>query len=255
MKKHARLSPSASHRWLACPGSVLVNSNKGFEQSFYALEGTTAHALLEVCLRTGSEPSEYFGVVLGKGLMEVDEGMVDNVGYALDYVQSYLAEHPTAKLLIEHTVYMSEELGIEADNEDDEFCFGTSDIILDNFPEEVVGIDYKHGIGITVSVKNNSQIRLYLLGMRNERGRYRRYRAVVIQPRTPRRKPVQEAPAITDAQLTQWADKVVRPVIQIALSKNAPRVAGEHCRYCAADGNCDAQYEAVMRAAREEFKA
>ena len=49
--KHAILSPSASHRWLVCPGSVEANIGKPWTQSVFALEGTSAHALLEVCLR------------------------------------------------------------------------------------------------------------------------------------------------------------------------------------------------------------
>lgn len=247
--KHAKLSPSASHRWLVCPGSVEANAGKGDNSpSHHALLGTSAHALLEVCLRTGADPEDYFGMKLDKDLMEVDDGMVDGVGYALDYIRAYCENYPKTNVLIEHEVVYGPEIGAKKDE-----AFGTSDVILDNHPAEVVAIDYKHGIGITVSVKNNSQIRLYLLGMRAVR-RYQRYRAVVVQPRLPKRKPVQEASSITDTQLVQWATKTIRPVVPIALSRGAPRVAGTHCRYCMADGNCQAQYDLVMQKAREEFK-
>lgn len=247
--KHAKLSASASHRWLVCPGSVRANEHKPFEQSVHALEGTSAHALLEVCLRLGADPEDFYDKKLAPDLMPVDEGMIDGVGYALDYVRAYVANHPDTNVLIEHTVHYGESIGCE----DDE-AFGTSDIILDNHPVEVVSLDYKHGIGIPVAVKDNSQLGLYLTGMRQQRGRYQRYRRVVVQPRLPKRKPVQEAPALTDKQLMQWVDKTVIPVVPIALSKDAPRVAGKHCRYCHADGNCQAQYELVLKAAQEEFK-
>lgn len=247
--KHAKLSPSASHRWLACPGSVEANAGKPWEQSTHALQGTTAHALLEVCLRLGAEPGDFMGQVLEPGLMEIDEGMVDGVGYALDYVRAYVENNPKTKVLVEHGVKFGAAIGAT-----DEQGFGTSDIILDNYPVEVVALDYKHGIGISVSVKDNSQLMLYLSGMRAERGRYQRYRAVVVQPRLPKRKPVQEAPALTDAKLVAWVDKMVRPVVPVALAKDAPRVAGGHCRYCAADGNCQAQYKLVMAKAKEDFK-
>lgn len=247
--KHAKLSPSSSHRWLACPGSVEANANKGHTSNIHALQGTSAHALLEVCLRTGADPEDFFGKVLDKGLMEVDDGMVDGVGYALDYIRAYCVDNPKTKVLVEHAVTYGPQIGCEEDE-----AFGTSDVILDNHPKEVVSLDYKHGIGHAVSVKENSQIRMYLLGMRQVR-RYQRYRAVVVQPRLPKRKPVQEAPALTDAQLVAWADKTVRPVVAIALAKGAPRVAGAHCRYCTADGNCAAQYDLVMQKAREEFKS
>lgn len=245
--RHAKLSPSASHRWLVCPGSVEANVGKPWERSIHALEGTSAHALLEVCLRLGSDPEEFFGDTLEPGHMPVDEGMIDGVGYALDYVRAYVANNPKTKVLVEHEVAFGPAIGAPTDQ-----AFGTSDIILDNFPVEVVVLDYKHGIGITVSVKDNSQLLLYALGMREQRGRYQRYRKVVVQPRLAKRKPVQEAPALTDTKIVQWAQKVAE-IVPIALGKNAPRVAGAHCRYCAADGNCQAQYELVMQKAKEDF--
>ena len=247
--KHAKLSPSSSHRWLVCPGSVQANAGKKHESSPYAVEGTSAHALLEVCLRTGADPEDFYGKKLEDGLMEVDEGMIDGVGYALDYVRAYLADNPDATVLVEHTVHYGTTLGCE----DDE-AFGTGDVIIDNRPKELVVLDYKHGIGNPVSVKENSQLRMYMVGRRQQAAtRYQRYRAVVVQPRLPKRKPVQEAPAITDKQLMDWVKKTVIPVVPVALSDDAPRVAGSHCRYCAADGNCTAQYELVMAAARREF--
>lgn len=247
--KHANLSPSSSHRWLVCPGSVAVNTNKPHTTNRYAVEGTSAHALLETSLRTGIPPEELEGAVLEKGLMPTDEGMIDGVGYALDYVRAYVAANPGTRVLPEHRVRYAIEIGAPTDD-----AFGTGDILLDNYPKEAIAIDYKHGSGVSVSVKANSQLLLYLVGMRQARGRYQRYRAVVVQPRIPKRKPVQEAPVLLDKQLTQWVDKVVRPVVPIALSSNAPRVAGAHCQYCAADGNCDAQYMRVLNAAQKEFK-
>lgn len=247
--QHAKLSPSSSGRWLACPGSVQANWGRPHEDNVYALEGTSAHALLEVCLRTGDDPNVYVGKVLQKGHHEITEAMCDSVGYALDYITAYIADHPTAKLLIEETVQYGQSI-----DTDDELAFGQADVILDDYPREVVGLDYKHGIGNPVSVKENSQIRLYMLGMRQRRGGYQRYRAVVVQPRLPKRKPVQEAPAITDKELMKWVTNTVIPIVPVALSGKGPREAGSHCRYCAANGNCPAQYEKVMAAATKEFK-
>lgn len=246
--KHAKLSASSSHRWLACPGSIEANANKVHTDNFYALEGTTAHGLLEVCLTIGGEPSSYVGKVLQKGHMVVDDAMADGVGYALDWVRAYLADNPKAKLHAEHRVHYGVQIGTT-----DDLAFGTSDVIIDNYPKEVVVLDYKHGVGISVSVKENSQLRLYGVGMRHQRGRYQRYRAVVVQPRVPKRKPVQEA-SITDAELSKWLNEVVIPIVPVALGTGAPRNAGDHCKYCEADGNCKAQFARVQEMAAKEFK-
>lgn len=246
--KHALLSPSASHRWLVCPGSVAANTSKPYEQSEWALQGTSAHALLEVSLILGDDPAGYVGLTLEPGHMVIDEDMADGVGYALDYIKSYAANHTKAVVHSEHTVYYGQTIGVE----DDE-AFGTSDVIIDDYPRELVALDYKHGVGKPVAVKDNTQLLLYLAGKRQERGSYRRYRKVVVQPRLPKRKPVQEA-TVTETQLVHWLENTVKPVVPIAMSKNAPRVAGAHCRWCGADGNCKAQYDLVMKKAQEEFK-
>jgi hypothetical protein len=180
--------------------------------------------------------------------MAIDEDMADGTGYALDYVRAYAANHPQARVLPEHPVKYGKTIGCT-----DAEAFGTSDVIIDNYPHELIALDYKHGVGIPVSVKDNTQLRLYLLGQRQLRGSYRRYRKVVVQPRLPKRKPVQEF-SLTESELMDWTKKVVIPVVPVALSKTAPRVAGKHCRYCAADGNCDAQYNLVMAAAKKDFK-
>lgn len=246
--KHALLSPSAAHRWLVCPGSVAANKDKPWEQSVYALEGTTAHALLETCLRADVNPEEFMDEKLGEDLMPVTENMVDAVGFALDYVKGYLATNKGAKLRIEDPVYPGKQLGLKPHS----LCWGTPDIQLYVPQVELVTVDYKHGIGIPISVKDNPQIRLYHLGGRQEGGRYRRYRSVVIQPRVPKRKPIQEY-TLNDKELVEWAETVVKPVLPIALSDDAPRVAGDHCRYCAQEGKCPAQLKQAFDKAAKDF--
>lgn len=245
--KHAPIGPSSAHRWLECPGSVEANIDKPWEQSVYAQEGSSAHALLELCLRLDDSPFNYVGKRMEADLLPTTEAMAEAVEYAMDYVNGYMANNPKTKLRIEQPVYPAALLG-----QPDDIIWGTPDIQLDNYPAELVTVDYKHGVGIAVSVKDNPQIKLYHAGMRAERGKYRRYRSVVIQPRLARRRPVQEA-TLLDADLVKWLDKEVRPTIKIALAGNAPRRAGDWCRYCAANGKCPAQLKQTLERAKKEF--
>lgn len=248
--KHALLGPSSAHRWLVCPGSVSANANKPHTSNPYALEGTSAHSLLEVCLRLDSHPSQFLGQVLEPGHNPINDDMAAGVQWVIEYIADYMARNPKAKLLVEQRVHYGPQVGTHAD-----IAFGTSDVILDNWPAEVVALDYKHGTGVSVSVKDNPQLRLYMLGMREMRGKYQRYRAVIIQPRLPKRKPVQEAVAESDKSITDWAKGTVAPVVQIALADNAPRVAGRHCHYChERGGKCETEYAVKQSKASEDFK-
>lgn len=245
--KHALLSPSSAHRWLVCPGSVEANRKKPRTHNEHSMLGTTAHSLLEVCQRLGDDPANYVGDVIDNETgLAVTEEMAEAVNYALEYVED-LMRTKGAVLHIEKPVYPGLYLGLKKD-----LLWGTPDIQVE-LPTELVTVDYKHGVGVAVDVKDNDQIKLYHLGgYQRSPGRYRRYRSVVIQPRLPRRHPVQEH-SLTEKQLLTWANDTVKPVIPIALSDSAPRVAGEHCRFCYASGNCEAQMGQKLEKAAREF--
>ena len=51
MAEHAKLSASGSKKWLNCPGSVAFEKEFPDEESEFAKEGTTAHALGELKIK------------------------------------------------------------------------------------------------------------------------------------------------------------------------------------------------------------
>jgi len=62
MAQHAKLSPSAAHRWMNCPGSVRMSEGELNLGSPAAMMGTAAHRIIEVMIGTGKrDASKYLG--------------------------------------------------------------------------------------------------------------------------------------------------------------------------------------------------
>ena len=147
MGKHALLSASSSHRWLACPPSARLCENYEDTGSEYAQQGTDAHSLGEHKLKLSlgmetKDPTE--------GLEFYDEEMEECAcGYA-EYVLSLVEE--AKKTCKDPVVLIEQRLDFSRYVEEG---FGTGDcvIIADG---TLYIIDYKHGKGVEVSAEGKS---------------------------------------------------------------------------------------------------
>jgi hypothetical protein len=178
----------------------------------------------------------------------VAQHMIDGVRIALDYVQEYLDTYgaDNVEVLTERRVYIGGMLGI-----DDKVCNGTSDLTLRHLDKSVCNVvDYKHGLR-TVDALNNPQLMLYTAGVVAEHGKHKSYRNTIIQPRAPKRSPVEEVD-YKHAKLTSFIRDVSKSA-QAALLPNAPRAAGDHCTYCRASSNCQTYRRRARQVAADEF--
>ncbi|MBR0574180.1 MULTISPECIES: DUF2800 domain-containing protein [Pasteurellaceae] len=151
--KHALLSPSGAHRWLNCQGSLLLESQFENTTSDAAIEGTTAHALAEICLTENKAPADFLGKILEEGFVEVDKDMVE---YISTYIQEIRSAAQGSILHIEEKVDISPYL-------EQKDVFGTVDaLIISN--DEIQVHDLKYGMGVKVDAKNNEQLQMYALG-------------------------------------------------------------------------------------------
>lgn len=224
-RAHALLSASSAHRWLACPPSAVAAELYEDTGSDYAAEGTLAH---EVAEWVASGKSKH-GPHLDKGYADgVTPEMLEHARAYRDYIQEQ-TKSPDAVVLLERRVDFSEYVPQG---------FGTCDcIILQD--DTLVIIDYKYGKGVAVSATDNPQLRLYALGALNDYGLAYDVQRVEMHIFQPRLNNV-SVDSITVEELTDWAEKVVKPTAAKAVKGKGTYTAGKHCQFCPHAGKCRA---------------
>lgn len=258
---HARLSPSASKRWLTCPGSVALCEAQGEEQrtSKYAAEGTVAHEIGERCLLEHKEPKDFLGEVMEADGFKftVTQEMIDAVQVYADYIYDQINEAEIqADALVELNVEVHcslKHLGITG------LDGGTSDALLVCEEHQfIIVADYKHGQGVLVDPEENTQAMQYALGSLHKLGipKEENWTVIIaiIQPRArDAAEPVREWRTDSD-YLYKWQDEVLIPGALATKEPDADLVPSEDgCRFCAAAGNCPALYDKTQELAIADF--
>ena len=209
--EHARFSPSAAHRWLACPGSLLAEEALPQTTSEFAEEGTMAHDIAEKRLKK-------------KKHKKVTPEMDEEVAKYVDYVKAIGGQQE-----YEQKVDMGEWIPD---------CWGTLDMVGIH-DEEIDGVDLKYGKGVKISAQNNPQGALYLIGVLSERSAFQKFKVVrfhIVQPRLDHISVWETTPE----ELYEWA-KWAAGRAKLCLEPNAPRTPGEkQCRFCRAKATCPA---------------
>lgn len=244
--QHAKLSPSASERWIACPASIRMEEKVPPQpESPYAFEGTLAHELAEM------KASYAFSKISEKQYLSrrrrwraanpdvLTEDVVREMDTHTDSYVVLLSErmqmYPNSILFLEERL----DTGVPR-------SWGTSDAVIVS-PMHVEIVDFKYGSGVLVRASGNSQLRLYACGAMDTYadllGETELIRATVHQPRMNN----VQTEELTPEALRAWRTKVVIPAAELALGDNAPFGPSEEaCRWCPASGRCRAQLESVF---------
>lgn len=249
MPKHAYLSASASHRWLACPPSAKLCANIPDQSSEYAQQGTDCHELcaylVEKALgRDVTDPTEtltYYDA-------EMQNCAEEYRNYVLEQIEAAKEFCKDPQVMIEQKLDFSRWV---------ENGFGTGDCVI--VADEVLQIiDYKHGLGVLVSAGDdehggNSQMMCYALGALEVFGDIYDINQIKMTIFQPRRDNISTY-TISRDDLLKWADEVLAPTAQLAYTGEGEFKAGDHCQFCKVKATCRKRAEYNLELAKYDFE-
>ena len=129
--------------------------------------------------------------------------------------------------------------------------FGTGDCVI-IADKELHIIDYKHGLGVLVQSKDNSQMMCYALGALeafDDLYDIEQVEMTIFQPR----KDNISSYTISKDSLLQWANEVLKPTAALAYVGEGEFKAGDHCKFCKAKAVCRKRAEANLELAKYDF--
>lgn len=237
---HAKLPPSAAHRWVNCTASVaFIEANVKLlpaDGSVYADEGTKAHDLAAILLNerrrtcTADEQIEYGA--------EMTTCVEYYVAFVLDRVE------PGDTLMVERKVplfYSPEERG-------------TTDAAIRK-PASLYIADLKYGQGVSVQARDNKQLAIYAESL------IRQLEALddippetvitlaIFQPRDHNNPEPVRLWAISRAQLEEFCANIAfaARVVQVGTHVEFKADAEHQCRFCPAKGICPTYAQDSLR--------
>lgn len=288
-RAHALLAPSAAHRWMVCPGSIVLEQGFPNTTSSYAAEGTAAHELAAWCLTNDEQPEDHLGlyvdiksaggnifvdlgadddqVMEDNRYFEINDDMVAAVTVYTDFARSLL------KLSSDYEMHVEQRLDGTHLHPD---IFGTGDFT--GYSEELRRldvVDYKHGKGHSVEVEENPQLLLYgaLTVQRFHNRPVEKVFLHIVQPRAggkqiktveydlfdvfefENRIQVAARKVDTAAELMAHlqSDLAEAEDCSMDLWRDTYLVAGDHCKFCKALATCPKARARTLDDARAEF--
>lgn len=250
MSAHALLSASSAHRWLNCTPSARLEEPIPDSDSTYAAEGTLAHRLGELTLRSVWEGADAaapgdFDEVTNDPMYCAE--MREHIDSYSNYVAERMAE---AKSRCDDPLIFIEKRIDYSDFVPE--GFGTADcVIIADGSMEV--IDLKYGAGIRVSAEGNPQMELYALGCLAAFDWLYDIREVKMTVFQPRIDSISTA-VISANDLIAWAGSELRIKADLAYRGAGDFCPGEKtCKWCKIGDSCRARAEYQLELAKLEF--
>lgn len=232
---HSVFSPSASEMTMTCEDSLWLNVVAEDHQTYEAAEGTVAHGLGEVWIKTDVRPDDQVGFVeiVGGFEIEITEEMLDFVGDFYDWCQE--AKEGAEYWASEQYVDISRLTPIPDQG-------GTADFIAFRWQHMII-IDLKYGKD-PVFARENKQLRIYALGVFYEWDWLYNFQTIEIRICQPRVAGGFTTWTISREELLAFADEAkaawARSWQPRELLTRTPSTKG--CRWCKVRATCPALY-------------
>ena len=239
--EHAPVGCSPSERWRHCTPSVRLEEKIPDKPSPFAEEGTRAHALAEKAM---------IAYLAGKPLKRKPKDADGEMWEAVKFYEDICVEkiNEARKASPDAEVHVEERLDISPWIPEG---FGTGDMVLIS-DKSLEIIDFKYGKGVRVDAHDNSQMRLYALGLYNGYGMLYGAEKVcmtIVQPRIGN----VSSEEISVAELLKWGE-YIKPLAEMAYKGEGERCAGDHCKFCKVAPTCRALADYEMEVVKESTK-
>ena len=203
----------------------------------YAQEGTIAHRVCELKLKAElsvdspdwdwniQNANRYVEDAVEKGFC--DQDMCDYADEYVNFIISRTVDYPDSDVMVEQQVDIGEYIA---------GCFGTADCVIAR-EGSVSVIDFKYGKHVPVSATENTQLKLYALGviaMYDAIYDFDDVELVIVQPRCGGT----NSWTTKKEDLIGWAENFVRPNAKLALSGRGLCKKGDWCKFCKAKAVC-----------------